>query len=124
MEVVLVSVPELVGYGGATGLTFGVFGIGGGFLIVPGLVAATGMPSVSAVGCSRVVITAFGLTTGVSYALSHLVDWPLVLAFVPGGAGGGSIGLRLRSACAAREGLLDTVLAAVIGNAGLMMLIR
>lgn len=123
-EVFRVSLPKLVGFGGATGLMSGFFGIGGGFLIVPGLVAATGMPLVSAVGCSLVVITAFGLTTGLSYALSHLVDYTLVLAFVAGGAGGGLIGLRLRSACAAREGLLDTVLAAVIGSAGLVMLIR
>lgn len=118
------SVPKLVGFGGATGLMSGFFGIGGGFLVVPGLVAATGMPLVSAVGCSLVVITAFGLTTGFSYALSQLVDWPLVLAFVAGGAGGGLAGLQLRSACAARKGLLDTVLAGLIAGAGLVMLVR
>jgi uncharacterized protein len=118
------SVPRLVGYGGATGLMSGFFGIGGGFLVVPGLVAATGMPLVSAVGCSLVVITAFGVTTGLSYALSHLVDWALVLAFVAGGSAGGLAGLRLRSACAARKGLLDTVLGTIIGGAGLAMLLR
>ncbi|KQP39519.1 MULTISPECIES: sulfite exporter TauE/SafE family protein [unclassified Methylobacterium] len=124
LEVTRESVPKLVGYGSATGLLSGFFGIGGGFLIVPGLVAATGMPLVSAVGCSLVVITAFGVTTGLSYALSHLVDWALVLAFVAGGAGGGLIGLRLRSVCIARKGALDTVLAAIIGGAGLVMLMR
>lgn len=118
------SVPKLVGFGGATGLMSGFFGIGGGFLVVPGLVAATGMPLVSAVGCSLVVITAFGVTTGLSYALSHLVDWALVLAFVAGGSAGGLAGLRLRSACAARKGLLDTVLGTIIGGAGLAMLLR
>ena len=118
------SVSRLVGYGGATGLMSGFFGIGGGFLVVPGLVAATGMPLISAVGCSLVVIAAFGITTGLSYALSHLVDWSLVLAFVTGGAGGGLVGLRLRSACAARKGLLETVLAALIAGAGLAMLFR
>lgn len=118
------SVTKLIGFGGATGLMSGFFGIGGGFLVVPGLVAATGMPLVSAVGCSLVVITAFGVTTGLSYALSHLVDWALVLTFVAGGAGGAFIGLRLRSACALRKGLLETVLAAIIGSAGLAMLMR
>lgn len=118
------SLPRLVGFGGATGLMSGFFGIGGGFLVVPGLVAATGMSLVSAVGCSLVVIAAFGLTTGLSYALSDLVDWGLVLAFVAGGAGGGWIGLRLRSVCAARKGLLDAVLAALIGAAGVVMLMR
>lgn len=37
--------PKLVGFGHATGLLSGFFGIGGGFLIVPGLVAATGSRS-------------------------------------------------------------------------------
>ncbi|BAU88821.1 hypothetical protein MPPM_0216 [Methylorubrum populi] len=117
-------VPKLVGYGGATGLMSGFFGIGGGFLVVPGLVAATGMPLISAIGCSLVVITAFGLTTGLSYALSQLVDWALVLAFVVGGAAGGLAGLRLRSVCAARKGLLEAVLATLIAGAGLAMLFR
>ena len=41
----------------------GFFGIGGGFLIVPGLIAATGMPMINAIGSSLVAVIAFGLTT-------------------------------------------------------------
>ncbi|MDN3564858.1 sulfite exporter TauE/SafE family protein, partial [Paeniroseomonas aquatica] len=39
-----------IGFG--VGLLSGFFGIGGGFLIVPGLIFATGMPMINAVGTS------------------------------------------------------------------------
>jgi hypothetical protein len=76
---------KLIGYGLGAGLFSGFFGIGGGFLIVPGLVAATGMPMILAVGSSLVAVTAFGLTTAANYALSNLVDWALALVFIIGG---------------------------------------
>ena len=57
------NAPKLVGYGLGTGAFSGFFGIGGGFLIVPGLIASTGMPMINAVGSSLVAVTAFGLTT-------------------------------------------------------------
>src|SRR3546814_7199914 len=55
-----------------SGAFSGFFGIGGGFLIVPGIVAATGMPMINAVGTSLVAVTAFGLTTAANYAWSGL----------------------------------------------------
>jgi uncharacterized protein len=60
--------------GGATGTLAGFFGIGGGFLIVPALIAATGMPVLDAIGSSLMAVTAFGLTTAVNYARSGWVD--------------------------------------------------
>ena len=42
------NMPAIVGLGLATGTLSGFFGIGGGFLIVPALVAATGMPIMNA----------------------------------------------------------------------------
>ena len=50
-------------FGFGTGLMSGFFGIGGGFLIVPGLMASTGMPMINAIGSSLVAVTAFGLFT-------------------------------------------------------------
>ena len=67
--------PSLVGIGFGVGSLSGFFGIGGGFLIVPGLMAATGMPIASAIGTSLVSVTAFGAATAASYAVSGLVDW-------------------------------------------------
>ena len=84
-------------YGLATGAMSGFFGIGDGFLVVPGLIAAADMPLIAAVGSSLVSVTAFGLTTAANYALSDLVDWRLVGLFVLGGVLGSLFGGRLRS---------------------------
>jgi uncharacterized membrane protein YfcA len=70
------------------GLAAGFFGIGGGFLIVPGLMAATGMTLANAAASSLVSVVLFGAATSASYAASGLVDWRLFLAL----AGGGAIG--------------------------------
>lgn len=104
---------KLVLYGLGTGLFSGFFGIGGGFLIVPGLIAATGMPMLYAVGSSLVAVTAFGLTTAANYALSGLVDWPLALVFVAGGFAGSFLGTRAAKRLSG-TGHLTTVFAGLI----------
>jgi uncharacterized membrane protein YfcA len=106
--------PKVLGYGGLTGAFSGFFGIGGGFLIVPGLVASTGMPILNAIGSSLVAVTAFGLTTALSYAFSGLVDWPLAAVFIGGGVLGGLAGARAAGALASRKGLLNTAFAGLI----------
>lgn len=108
------NAPKLVGYGAGTGLFSGFFGIGGGFLIVPGLVAATGMPMINAIGSSLVAVAAFGLTTAANYAVSGLVDWPLALVFILGGIVGGFIGARLAKRLSAAHGRLTTIFASLI----------
>lgn len=72
----------------ATGLAAGFFGIGGGFLIVPGLMAATGMTLASAAASSLVSVALFGAATSASYAASGLIDWPVFAALVAGGGVG------------------------------------
>ena len=105
---------KLVGYGAGTGLFSGFFGIGGGFLIVPGLVAATGMPMINAVGSSLVAVSAFGLTTAANYAFSGLVDWALAGVFIVGGVVGGFLGARLAKHLSGTQGRLTTVFAGLI----------
>lgn len=104
---------KLVLFGFGTGLFSGFFGIGGGFLIVPGLIAATGMPMLNAVGSSLVAVTAFGLTTAANYALSGLVDWPLAGLFIGGGVVGSLAGTRAAKGLSGK-GQLTTVFAALI----------
>ncbi|HEY9233782.1 MAG TPA: sulfite exporter TauE/SafE family protein, partial [Phenylobacterium sp.] len=70
------------------GLVAGFFGIGGGFLIVPGLMAATGMTLANAAASSLVSVVLFGAATSASYAASGLVDWPVFAALIAGGAVG------------------------------------
>jgi uncharacterized membrane protein YfcA len=118
------TVPRLVVIGLATGALSGFFGIGGGFLIVPGLMLATGMPILNAVGSSLVAVTAFGLTTAANYAASGVVDWMLAGLLLCGGGLGGFVGSRSAHALAGRKGLLNTTFAALIFGVGIYMLVR
>ncbi|MBR0733261.1 sulfite exporter TauE/SafE family protein [Bradyrhizobium barranii subsp. barranii] len=118
------NLPKLLALGGLTGALSGFFGIGGGFLIVPALIAATGMPILYAVGSSLVAVTAFGLTTAANYALSGLVDWYLAVLFISGGVLGGMLGAGSASSLAARKGALNTVFAALIFAVAIYMLSR
>ncbi|WP_193337093.1 sulfite exporter TauE/SafE family protein [Devosia beringensis] len=116
--------PKVVGYGGLTGLLSGFFGIGGGFLIVPGLVASTGMPMLNAIGSSLLAVTAFGLTTAISYAFSGFVDWPLAAVFVGGGVLGGLLGTRVAGRLSSKKGALNIAFAGLIVVVALYMAAR
>lgn len=85
---------RLAPVGVLTGAAAGFFGIGGGFLIVPGLMAATGMTLASASASSLVSVALFGAATSVNYALSGWVDWKIAGVFILGGAAGGILGVR------------------------------
>ncbi len=108
------NAPKVLGYGLGTGLFSGFFGIGGGFLIVPGLMASTGMPMINAVGSPLVAVAAFGLTTALNYALSGLIDWPLAGVFIVGGILGGVGGASAARRLAGEKGRLTTVFAGLI----------
>ena len=106
--------PWLAGIGFLVGALSGFFGIGGGFLIVPGLMAATGMPLINAVGSSLFAVTAFGLTTAASYAASGLVDWPLAGLFILGGAAGGLGGIALARRLSSHKHALTRIFSAIV----------
>ena len=109
-----VLLPRLISIGLGVGLAAGFFGIGGGFLIVPGLILATGMPLTYAVGTSLVVVAALGMTTAISYAASGLVDWTVTLLLIAGGAAGSLLGLALGRVLAARKGVLERGFAGMV----------
>jgi len=106
--------PALMGYGFVVGILSGFFGIGGGFLVVPGLVGATAMPLLNAIGSSLVSVTAFGATTAASYAFSGLVDWKIAGLFVAGGVLGGAIGIVAARRLAKQKNLLSRLFAAIV----------
>ena len=118
------NMPAIVALGLATGTMSGFFGIGGGFLIVPALMLATGMPIMNAVSSSLVAVTAFGMTTAASYAWSGLVWWGLAALFVAGGVAGGIVGTRSARHLSERRGALNVVFAVVIIAVALYMLAR
>jgi len=116
--------PWLVGIGLLVGLLSGFFGIGGGFLVVPGLIAATAMPLINAIGSSLVSVTAFGMTTAASYAVSGFVDWPLAGLFIAGGAAGGFFGMRLAHRLSHHKHALSRIFAAVVIAVGIYVVVR
>jgi hypothetical protein len=83
-------------------------------LIVPGLIASTGMPMLNAVGSSLVAVTAFGLATSLTYASLGLIDGPLAAVFIAGGIVGGLVGAAAARRLSSRKGLLGTVFAGLI----------
>jgi len=113
---------------GATGLGVGTlagfYGIGGGFLVVPGLILATGMPTIAAIGSSLVAVGVFGMTTAVNYAVSGLVEWPIALLFIVGGIAGGWIGARLAKRLSAQRQTLTRVLGCMLVVVSAYMLYR
>ena len=119
-----VLLPRLVPTGLGVGLAAGFFGIGGGFLIVPGLIAATAMPLSLAVGTSLVVVAALGMTTATSYAVSGYVDWALVALLVAGGVAGAVAGIWLGRRISAHKGLLERLFAAVVIAVGIYVTVR
>jgi hypothetical protein len=105
---------RLVGIGLLTGLLAGFFGIGGGFLIVPGIMLGSGMAMLNAVGSSLLSVGVFGLTTATTYGADGLIDWRVAAEFIAGGVLGGLAGLTIAQRLSAKKGLLNRVFAGVV----------
>ena len=107
-----------------TGALSGFFGIGGGFIIVPGLMFAAGMPIINAIGSSLVAVAVFGATAALNYAASGLVDWRLAIIFIGGGIAGGLAGGRIAQLLGGKRGALNATFSAVIFLVAIYMLAR
>ena len=116
--------PLLLGTGLGVGVFSGFFGIGGGFLVVPGLILATGMPLIFAVGTSLIAVSAFGAATAANYAISGLINWPLAALFVLGGIAGGAAGVALGNSLTTRKQALSRMFAALVIVVGVYIVAR
>lgn len=82
--------------GVAVGILSGLFGVGGGFVIVPALVLFSGMPIHRAVATSLLVITLVSASGLAAHLLAgHALSWELVLLFGAGGVAGLLLGNQL-----------------------------
>ena len=115
---------RLTAIGFLVGAISGFFGIGGGFLIVPGIMLGSGMPILNAIGSSLLSVGVFGLTTAVNYAVSGLIDWPIAALFIAGGLLGGVFGMRAALHLAKSRRMLSSIFAGVIFVVAIYMLIR
>ncbi len=93
------SWPRVVILATAVGLLTGLFGVGGGFMIVPALVLALGLSMREAVGTSLVVIAINAAVAMAARYPSLDIDWAVVGPF----AGAGIVGVVLGSIIARRS---------------------
>jgi uncharacterized protein len=100
--------------GFVVGALSGFFGIGGGFLIVPGLMFAADMPLLNAIGTSLFSVGMFGTTTAITYAFSGLINWVIALEYIAGGVLGGLAGARLATRLSQQKKTLSRIFAGVI----------
>lgn len=88
----------LAAAGLGTGLLTGLFGVGGGFVIVPALVLFSGMGMQRAVGTSLMVIALVSASgTASLVATGRTIVWPIVGWFVGGSLAGLVVGSLLAS---------------------------
>lgn len=97
MNDALVNTPKpavlpLVFLGIAAGILSGLFGIGGGTIIVPVLVLLLGMPQRLAAGTSVAAILPVALVGAVSYGIQGNIDWVAAICLAIGIVLGAQIG--------------------------------
>lgn len=112
--------PFLLFYGAGVGALSGFFGIGGGFLAVPGLLAATDMPLIFAIGASLISVSVFGLATAANFALAGLTDWGVAGFFLTGGI----FGTRLARRLAAKRGALARLFSIIVALVGMFLIVK
>ena len=84
-----------IGIGLAAGLLSGLFGVGGGILIVPGLVLFAGMPQRRAHATSLAAILPIAISGASGYGLEGAIDWVAVGLLTVGGIAGTFVGTNL-----------------------------
>lgn len=74
--------PRSIPAGFLVGLLTGLFGVGGGFLIIPALVLMLGVEMPIAIGTSLVIIVANSVAGVISHLSGGGIDWSITAAFV------------------------------------------
>ncbi len=81
---------RVIAVGLAAGLLSGLFGVGGGILLVPAMVIVLGVAQKLASGTSLAAVLPIAVSSLVGYIGDDKVDWP-VAACLAGGAVGGAV---------------------------------
>ncbi|MGY6500656.1 MAG: sulfite exporter TauE/SafE family protein [Acidimicrobiales bacterium] len=86
---------RLVGVGLAAGLASGLFGVGGGVIIVPALVAFAGFDQRLAHGTSLTAILPISVASTIGYGMAGEVAWGPVIPIAVGAVAGALVGSHL-----------------------------
>ena len=102
--------------GALAGFYSGFLGLGGGFVIVPGLTRYLGMPVKRAIGTSLVTVAVLAVPGTIVHSMLGHIDWPLALMLAIGVVPGAVIGARLTERASDRVvRLAFALLLAVVG---------
>ncbi len=111
-----------MGFGVGAGLLSGMFGLGGGIIIVPGLMFALGMDQRRAHGTSLGGVFLISLSSFFSYWTHDHIDWPVVLWLSIGSVAGSLIGAELLARLSKRT--LTIAFIGILVIAGVRMFFR
>ena len=118
-----VNMAAILGLGGTVGLLSGIFGVGGGFLIVPALVLVASLPMRRAVATSLWVIAIISALGFASHLLAGArLDLELTAGFVGGGLAGMALGIGVGRRIAGPA--LQKLFAGMIAAVAVFMLVR
>lgn len=92
----------LVTVGMAAGFLSGIFGVGGGILVVPGLVMFASMDQRLAHGTSLAAVLPIALASLLTYWGHQQVDWPVAMWLAVGSVVGSVIGTQLLAVASKR----------------------
>lgn len=96
-KTVIYGYPLSIGFAIAfiVGFTSGLFGIGGGALMVPAMILLFRFPPHTAVATSMFLIFLSSIVTSITHIAFGNVNWLFVIALVPGAWIGAKLGVRL-----------------------------
>jgi uncharacterized protein len=113
----------LLGIGLVSGFFAGLFGIGGGFIIVPALVVLVKLDHKRAVGTSLLAILPAATISTVSYAVVGSVNWAVGIALAVGAVIGAQIGARILQRISRRSAQWAFVALTVVMVVQLMLVV-
>lgn len=111
--------PRLIVIAAAGGALSGFFGVGGGIVLVPLLMAFLALPRKAAHATSLGAIVALSLAGMLGFAVSGEVDWIVGVTIGAGGVIGGAVGAHYMNRLSPRT--LRLVFAVVLIIAGVRM---
>lgn len=109
----------LMAFGTAAGLLSGMFGLGGGIIIVPGLMFALGMDQRRAHGTSLAGVLPISMASIITYWTHDHINWHVALWLTIGSVAGALVGARLLAVLPKRT--LTLIFVGVLAIAGIRM---
>ncbi len=114
-----ISIWVLLFSGLCIGFLSGLMGVGGGFVVLPFMIYALGMPTSIAIGTSLLYVLLSAVMGSFAHLISRNVDWGIVIFILAGSISGAQLGALLSSRI--RAVLLRRYFVVLVGIAFLLV---